>query len=119
MIIINSLKLIFSFWKTGAPLSYIVPIVLLGATIIQLFLLCKLKKQWLVLAIFAGIAVLCQLSLWIVAAVMGRDAVGLALMGAMVITFSMTIVLGCALGLFIHRYIIHKFIPVLSERLCA
>jgi len=108
MLIINSLKLIFSFWKLGAPVSYIIPVALIGTVIIQVFLLSKLKKHWLVLAIFAGIAVLCQVSLWIVAARMGRNAVGLALIAAMVITFSMTIVLGCALGLFIRRFILHK-----------
>lgn len=108
--IIKSLKLIFSFWNSGAPLSYIIPAIFLGAMTMQLFLLCKLKKQWLVLTIFAGIAVLCQLSIWIVAAAMdmGRNAVGFALVGAMVITYSLTIVLGCALGLLIRRLMIHK-----------
>ena len=39
---------------------------------------------------------------------MGKNAVGLALIGAMVTTYSMTIVLGCALGLLIRRFMIHK-----------
>lgn len=110
MLIINCLKLIFSFWKFGTPLSYIISLIFFGATIIQLFLFCKLKKQWLFLAIFAGIAVLCQVTLWIIVAAtnMGKNAVGLALIGAMVTTYSMTIILGCALGLLIRRFMIHK-----------
>ena len=110
MLIIDCLKLIFLFWRVGTPLSYVIPIIFVGTTLVQLFLLCKLKKQWLFLAIFVGIAVLCQLTLWIVVAAMniGRNAVGLALIGAMVITYSMTIVLGCALGLLIRRFMTHK-----------
>ena len=108
MVIINSLKVIFSFWKFGPPVSYIIPIVFFGAAVLQLSLLSKLKKRWLIPGIFAGIAVLCQLTLWIIVAFsgMGKNALGLALMGAMVITYSMTVVLGCLLGLFIRRFVI-------------
>lgn len=68
------------------------------------------KKPWLVLAIFAGIAVLYQSSLWMIGAFMdlGWNAIWLALIGVMVITFSMSIVLGCALGLLIRKFMIHK-----------
>ena len=75
-------------------------------------LLCmkRSKKPWLVLAIFAGIAVLYQSSLWMIGALMdlGWNAIWLALIGVMVITFSMSIVLGCALGLLIRKFMIHK-----------
>lgn len=75
-------------------------------------LLCmkRSKKPWLVLAIFAGIAVLYQSSLWMIGAFMdlGWNAIWLALIGVMVIIFSMFIVLGCALGLLIRKFMIHK-----------
>lgn len=70
----------------------------------------QIEKPWLVLAIFAGITVLYQSSLWIIGAFMdlGWNAIWLALIGVMVITFSMSIVLGCALGLLIRKFMVHK-----------
>ena len=54
MLIINCMKLILSFWKLGTPLSYIISLIFFGATLIQLFIFCKIEKAMVVSSDICG-----------------------------------------------------------------
>lgn len=101
MIIINSLKSVFTFWTLPMPMCILVPLLFLIAFLFQLLSLNKKAHKALEFAIVFAITILLPLVSSISALILGRNGVGIALIVAIATTAVLPILLGLLLGILV------------------
>lgn len=98
MILLNILRSVFTFWMLPMPMCLLTPLLFAAALAVQLLVFNRRRRKnigWCVTAI--AVAALLTLS-WAAALILGRNAIGYALLGAIALTALMPVLLGFLLG---------------------
>lgn len=101
--IFSALRGLSHFWEFGTVHTVLLPLTLLVALAVQLFVINCEKRPWLPLAICGGVVVLCDIAVILAARILGRGALLLAILGMGVTMYLLAIVLGFAAALLIGR----------------
>ena len=101
MLLSHSIRALFSFWEFGGAMTFLIPITLVVAVLLQAFPFRDLKRPWLPLAVCGGALLLCDVLAAIAIVSLERSALGVAFIGMAVEMFLLAAILGLALGLLV------------------
>lgn len=101
--IFSALRGLSHFWQFGTVHTVLLPLTLLVALAVQLFVINREKWPLLPLAICGGVVVLCDVAVILAARILGRGALLLAILGTGATMYLLAIVFGFAAALLIGR----------------
>lgn len=101
--IFSALRGLSHFWQFGTVHTVLLPLTLLAALAVQLFVINREKRPWLPLAVCGGVIVLCDIAVILATCILGRGAILLAILGMGVTMYLLAIVLGFTAALLIGR----------------
>ena len=99
MLLLHSIRALFSFWEFGMALM--IPAALVMAFALQAVIFRSQKRPWVPIAVTGGLLVLCELLADIAIIALERSALGVAFFGMAVEMVLLAVILGLGAGLLV------------------
>ena len=99
MLLLHSIRALFSFWEFGMTLM--IPAALVMASALQAVIFRSQKRPWVPIAVVGGVLVLCEFLADIAIIALERSALGFAFFGMAAEMVLLAVILGLGAGLLV------------------